>query len=79
MPNKNDNENEYSGPWIPHFPMVINSPQDQGVTVRVNTMENGYSVKTGGQAIFYATAREAADAVAEGIYDTLTHFEETGK
>lgn len=79
MLNKNDNENCNNGPWIPYFPMVINSPQDQGVTARVNTMENGYSVKTGGQAIFFPTARKAADAVAEGIYEALERFEETGK
>tara|TARA_R110000751_G_scaffold1985_10_gene7637 strand:- start:396 stop:575 length:180 start_codon:yes stop_codon:yes gene_type:complete len=59
--------------------MVINSPQDQGVTARVNTMENGYAVKTGGQAIFYPTAKDAADAVAEGIYETLIEFEKKNK
>ncbi len=79
MPKKNDNEDFNDGPWIPHFPMVVNSPQDQGVTARVNTMLNGYSVKTGGKSIFFSTAREAADAVAEGIYETLTNFEETGE
>lgn len=68
-----------SAPDIPEFPMVNNSPQDQGVSVRVNTMDNGYAVRTGGQPIFYATARQAADAVAAGIYQTLTKFEETGE
>lgn len=76
-PSKNDNEESVN--WIPSFPMVINSPQDQGVTARVNTMENGYAVKTGGQAIFYSTAKDAADAVAAGIYETLIAFAKENK
>ena len=75
MPNKKKDDLPFEG--VPHFPMVVNSPADQGVTARVNVMENGYAVKTGGQAIFYPTAKEAADAVADGICLTLEEFEQT--
>ena len=75
MPNKKKGDLPFEG--VPHFPMVVNSLADQGVTARVNVMENGYAVKTGGQAIFYSTAKEAADAVADGICLTLEEFEQT--
>ena len=54
-------------PGVPSFPIRDDDPKDTGCQIRINQMHNGYSLKTGGEPIFYPTIEDCADAVRDGL------------